>query len=129
MYAAATGQGDIYGRRRDIPSAILNSVIKVQEMESKDVQKAVINQVKYIDSEYKQIKTDITSRRNDDIEKIQEVVGSDATEAQKENQILNIRASYSNFVEERVNRMNELKIDRQLPLERLYKIQNPKKND
>jgi hypothetical protein len=98
-------------------------------MESKDVQKAVINQVKYIDSEYKQIKTDITSRRNDDIEKIQEVVGSDATEAQKENQILNIRASYSNFVEERVNRMNELKIDRQLPIERLYKIQNPKKND
>jgi hypothetical protein len=129
LYAAATGQGDIYGRRRDIPSAILNSVIKVQEMESKDVQKAVINQVKYIDSEYKQIKTDITSRRNDDIEKIQEVVGSDATEAQKENQILNIRASYSNFVEERVNRMNELKIDRQLPIERLYKIQNPKKND
>ena len=129
LYAAATGQGDIYGRRRDIPSAILNSVIKVQEMESKDVQKAVINQVKYIDSEYKQIKTDITSRRNDDIEKIQEVVGSDATEAQKENQIINIRASYSNFVEERVNRMNELKLDRQLPLERLYKIQNPKKND
>jgi hypothetical protein len=129
LYSAATGQGDLYGRRRDIPSAILNSVIKVQEMESKDIQKAVINQVKYIDSEYKQIKTDITSRRNDDVEKIQEVIGSDATESQKENQILNIQTSYSNFVQERVGRMEELKIDRQLPLDRLYKIQNPKKND
>jgi hypothetical protein len=129
LYSAATGQGDLYGRRRDIPSAILNSVIKVQEMESKDVQKAVINQVKYIDSEYKQIKTDITSRRNDDIEKIQGVVGSDATESQKENQILNIKASYSNFVEERVDRMQELNLDRRVPLNRLYKIQNPKKND
>jgi hypothetical protein len=129
LYAAAAGKGDIYGRRRDIPSAILNSVIKVQEMESKDVQKAVINQVKYIDSEYKQIKTDITSRRNDDTEKIQEVIGSDATESQKENQILNIKASYSNFVEERVDRMQELNLDRRVPLNRLYKIQNPKKND
>jgi hypothetical protein len=129
LYSAATGQGDLYGRRRDIPSAILNSVIKVQEMESKDVQKAVINQVKYIDSEYKQIKTDITSRRNNDIEKIQEVVGSDATESQKEQQILNIQSSYSNFVEERVGRMQELNLERQTPLNRLYKIQNPKKND
>jgi hypothetical protein len=129
LYSAATGQGDLYGRRRDIPSAILNSVIKVQEMESKDVQKSVINQVKYIDSEYKQIKTDITSRRNDDVEKIQEVIGSDATESQKEQQILNIQASYSNFVEERVGRMQELNTERQVPLNRLYKIQNPKKND
>ena len=129
LYSAAAGKGDIYGRRRDIPSAILNNVIKVQEMESEDIQKAVINQVKYIDSEYKQIKTDITSRRNNDTEEIQKVISSNATEAQKEKQILEIQIDYSNFVEERVDKMNELKIDRQLPLDRLYKIQNPKKND
>lgn len=129
LYSAAKGEGDLYGRRRDIPSAILNSVIKVQEMESKDVQKAVINQVKYIDSEYKQIKTDITSRRNDDVEKIQEIIGSDATESQKEEQIMNVKANYSNFVEEMVGRMQELKVDREVPMDRLYKLQHPKKND
>jgi hypothetical protein len=129
LYSAAKGEGDLYGRRRDIPSAILNSVIKVQEMESKDVQRAVINQVKYIDSEYKQIKTDITSRRNDDVEKIQEIIGSDATESQKEEQIMNVKANYSNFVEEMVGRMQELKVDREIPMDRLYKLQHPKKND
>ena len=126
---AATGQSDLYGRRRDIPSAIINSVIKVQEMESKDVQRAVINQVKYIDSEYKQIKADITSRRNDDIDRIQDIISSDATESQKESQILDIKASYSNFVEDRISKMQELKMDRDIPMNRLYKIQNPKKND
>ncbi len=129
LYSAATGQGDLYGRRRDIPSAILNSVIKVQEMETSDVKKAVINQVKYIDSEYKQIKTDITSRRNDDVEKIQEIIGSDATESQKEKQILNVKVNYSNYVEEMVDRMRELKVDREVPMDRLYKIEHPKKND
>jgi hypothetical protein len=129
LYNAATGQGDLYGRRRDIPSAIINSVIKVQEMESKDVQRAVINQVKYIDSEYKQIKADITSRRNDDIDRIQDIISSDATESQKESQILDIKASYSNFVEDRISKMQELKMDRDIPMNRLYKIQNPKKND
>ena len=129
LYSAAKGEGDLYGRRRDIPSAILNSVIKVQEMESKDVQKAVINQVKYIDSEYKQIKTDITSRRNDDVDKIRDIVGSDATESQKEEQIMNVKVNYSNYVEEMVGRMQELKIDREVPMDRLYKIQHPKKND
>lgn len=129
LYSAATGQGDLYGRRRDIPSAILNSVIKVQEMETSDVKKAVINQVKYIDSEYKQIKTDITSRRNDDVEKIQEIIASDATESQKEKQILNVKVNYSNYVEEMVDRMRELKVDREVPMNRLYKIEHPKKND
>lgn len=129
LYSAAKGEGDLYGRRRDIPSAILNSVIKVQEMESKDVQKAVINQVKYIDSEYKQIKTDITSRRNDDIDNIRDIIGSEATESQKEQQIMNIKVEYSNFVEEMVGKMQELKVDRQVPMDRLYKLQNPKKND
>ena len=129
LYSAATGQGDLYGRRRDIPSAILNSVIKVQEMETSDVKKAVINQVKYIDSEYKQIKTDITSRRNDDVEKIQEIIASDATESQKEKQILNVKVNYSNYVEEMVDRMRELKVDREVPMDRLYKIEHPKKND
>lgn len=129
LYSAAKGEGDLYGRRRDVPSALLNSVIKVQEMESKDVQKAVINQVKYIDSEYKQIKTDITSRRNDDVDKIRDIVGSDATESQKEEQIINVKVNYSNYVEEMVGRMQELKVDREIPMDRLYKIQHPKKND
>ena len=129
LYSAAKGQGDLYGRRRDIPSAILNSVIKVQEIDSKDIQKAVINQVKYIDSEYKQIKTDITSRRNDDVEKIQEIIGSEATESQKEEQIMNVKINYSNYVEEMVGKMQELKVDREVPMDRLYKLQHPKKND
>ena len=129
IYSAATGQGDLYGRRRDIPGAILNNVIKVQEMSSDDVQRSVVNQVKYIDSEYKQIKADVTSRRNDDIEAIQKVIASDATESQKEEQILNIKAGYSNYVEERIGDIEKLKLDREIPMDRLYKLQHPKKND
>lgn len=127
LIAAAKGEGDLYGRRRDLGSAILNSVIKVQEMTSEDVQNSVENEMKYIDSEYKQIKTDVTSRRNNDIERIQDIMESNATESQKQKQIDNIKSSYTEFAQEKVDKMSELVEKRDIPYQRWIKLQKLRK--
>lgn len=125
--SAAKGEGDLYGRRRDLGSAILNSVIKVQEMTSDDVRRSVENEIKYIDSEYKQTKTDITSRRNSDIKRIQEVMESDASESQKQEQIDEIKSDYTEFAEEKVDKIGKLVQKRDVPYQRWLRLQKLRK--
>jgi ribosomal protein S18 acetylase RimI-like enzyme len=125
--SAAKGEGDLYGRRRDLGSAILNSVIKVQEMDSSDVRRSVENEIKYIDSEYKQIKTDITSRRNNDIKRIQDVMESDASESQKQEQIDEIKSDYTDFAEEKVDKIGKLVEKRDVPYQRWLRLQKLRK--
>jgi hypothetical protein len=125
--SAAKGEGDLYGRRRDLGSAILNSVIKVQEMTSDDVRRSVENEIKYIDSEYKQTKTDITSRRNSDIKRIQEVMESDASESQKQEQIDEIKSDYTEFAEEKVDKIGKLVEKRDVPYQRWLRLQKLRK--
>jgi hypothetical protein len=125
--SAAKGEGDLYGRRRDLGSAILNSVIKVQEMTSDDVRRSVENEIKYIDSEYKQTKTDITSRRNSDIKRIQDVMESDASESQKQEQIDEIKTDYTDFAEEKVDKIGKLVEKRDVPYQRWLRLQKLRK--
>jgi len=125
--SAAKGEGDLYGRRRDLGSAILNSVIKVQEMTSDDVRHSVENEIKYIDSEYKQTKTDITSRRNNDIKRIQDVMESNASESQKQEQINEIKSDYTDFAEEKVDKIGKLVEKRDVPYQRWLRLQKLRK--
>jgi hypothetical protein len=129
LIAAAKGEPDVYGRRRDIAGAILNNVIKVQDIESADVQKFVTNEIKYIDSEYKQVKTDITSRRNNDADKAMEIYQSDLSDEAKIKKIEAIDKQYNIYVNEMIQKQQELMERRAIPVSRLYNLQNPKKND
>jgi len=129
LISAAKGEPDVYGRRRDIAGAILNNVIKVQDIESADVQKFVTNEIKYIDSEYKQVKTDITSRRNKDADRAMEIYESDLSDEAKIKKIEAIDKQYNIYVNEMIQKQQELMERRAIPVSRLYNLQNPKNND
>jgi outer membrane PBP1 activator LpoA protein len=96
-------------------------------MTSDDVRRSVENEIKYIDSEYKQTKTDITSRRNSDIKRIQDVMESDASESQKQEQIDEIKTDYTDFAEEKVDKIGKLVEKRDVPYQRWLRLQKLRK--